>query len=43
MPDGVKDVAELAPRPDGQRVFARALLREVGEPPRGAGGLAAAA
>jgi DNA primase len=26
LPDGVKDVAELAPRPDGQAVFASALL-----------------
>lgn len=43
MPDGVKDVAELAPRPDGQRVFARALLRVVGEPLSAARGLAAAA
>lgn len=27
VPDGVKDVAELAPRPDGNALFAAALLR----------------
>ena len=30
LPDGTKDVAELAPRPDGQTVFAAALLEAVG-------------
>jgi DNA primase len=30
LPDGVKDVAELAPRADGQPVFASALLEAVG-------------
>jgi DNA primase len=32
LPDDVKDPAELAPRPDGQAVFAGALLRAVGKP-----------
>ena len=32
LPDGVKDVAELAPRADGQAVFATALLETVGIP-----------
>lgn len=31
LPDGVKDVAELAPRPDGRALFARALLLEAWE------------
>ena len=43
LPDGVKDIAELAPRADGQTVFAEALLREVGEPARVEHGLALAA
>jgi DNA primase len=30
LPDGVKDVAELAPRTDGQAVFASTLLEAVG-------------
>ena len=30
LPDGIKDVAELAPRPDGQSVFAAALMDSVG-------------
>ena len=30
LPDGTKDVAQLAPRPDGQMVFASALLEAVG-------------
>ncbi len=30
LPDGIKDVAELAPRKDGQAVFATALLESVG-------------
>jgi hypothetical protein len=30
LPDGVKDVAELAPRPDGPAAFAAALLESVG-------------
>jgi DNA primase len=30
LPDGVKDIAELAPRKDGQAVFATALLDSVG-------------
>jgi DNA primase len=33
LPDGVKDVAELAPRPEGQRLFAAALLEAVGARP----------
>jgi DNA primase len=32
LPDGVKDVAELAPRPDGRELFAAALLDAVGAP-----------
>ena len=32
LPDDVKDPAELAPRPDGQAVFAEALLKAVGKP-----------
>jgi DNA primase len=32
LPDDVKDPAELASRPDGQAVFANALLRAVGTP-----------
>jgi DNA primase catalytic core len=30
LPEGTKDVAELAPRPDGQAVFGAALLEAVG-------------
>jgi DNA primase len=30
LPDGIKDVAELAARPDGQSVFAAALMDSVG-------------
>jgi len=30
LPDGIKDVAELAPRGDGQATFARVLLEAVG-------------
>jgi DNA primase len=30
LPDGVKDVGELAPRADGQAIFARSLLDAVG-------------
>jgi DNA primase len=30
LPEGTKDVAQLAPRPDGQMVFASALLEAVG-------------
>ncbi len=33
LPDGVKDVAELAPREDGQTLFAGALLASVGATP----------
>jgi DNA primase len=33
LPDGIKDVAELAPRPDGHAVFARALLEGAGTAP----------
>jgi DNA primase len=33
LPDGIKDVAELAPRDDGQALFARALLEAVGAAP----------
>jgi DNA primase len=33
LPDGIKDVAELAPRGDGQAIFARALLDAVGATP----------
>ena len=33
LPDGIKDVAELAPRPDGRSVFAAALLDSVGASP----------
>lgn len=33
LPDGVKDVAELAPRADGQTLFAGALLAAVGATP----------
>ena len=32
LPDDVKDPAELASRPDGQAVFAEALLKAVGKP-----------
>jgi len=32
LPDDVKDPAELASRPDGQAVFAAALLKAVGKP-----------
>jgi hypothetical protein len=32
LPDGTKDVAELAPRADGQALFATALLEAVGVP-----------
>ncbi len=32
LPDDVKDPAELASRPDGQAVFAQALLKAVGKP-----------
>jgi hypothetical protein len=32
LPDGIKDVAELGPRPDGQALFAAALLEAVGAP-----------
>ena len=35
LPDGIKDVAELAPRADGRAVFARALLEAVGAPATG--------
>jgi DNA primase len=41
LPEGTKDVAELAPRPDGQAPFAAALLAAVGisrhEPPAESG------
>jgi hypothetical protein len=30
LPDGTKDIAQLAPRHDGQMVFASALLEAVG-------------
>lgn len=30
LPEGTKDIAELAPRPDGQAIFAAALLDAVG-------------
>jgi DNA primase len=33
LPNGIKDVAELAPRDDGQALFARALLEAVGAAP----------
>jgi len=32
LPDDVKDPAQLAPRPEGQAIFAEALLRAVGTP-----------
>ncbi len=32
LPDDIKDPAELAPRPEGQAIFAEALLRAVGTP-----------
>jgi DNA primase len=37
LPDGIKDVAELAPRPDGQALFAAALLEAVGVSTAGQG------
>src|SRR5262249_1194491 len=33
LPEGIKDVAELAPRADGKALFAGALLEAVGAPP----------
>jgi len=33
LPEDVKDPAALAPRPDGQAIFAESLLRSVGPPP----------
>ncbi len=33
LPDGIKDVAELAPRPEAQALFAAALLEAVGATP----------
>ena len=35
LPEGIKDVGELAPRPDGQALFAGALLEAVGATPPG--------
>ncbi len=32
LPDGVKDPAALASRPEGQAIFAESLLRAVGTP-----------
>jgi len=35
LPEGTKDVAELAPRADGQALFAATLLEAVGVSPPG--------